>query len=305
MTTRTLACALCGGALEPSARSDSRLDLLECGQCGHVMSRAAAGPDGDEAALQQPHFGDAFADADDWWTRALDRANGRRVSRWLAPRVPPSGRVLEIGPGRGAVLSALVAAGYRVQGLELSPVVARRAAAVSGVPVVVSTLEQHARAVAGEAYDAVVGRHVLEHMKEPAASLAAIRRLLRPGGIVHLAVPNIGAPEAALPGWTGYQPYHLHYFKPATLAGLLRRHGFAVLVCRTREPFSGWTNAVVNSLRRSAGAGTPPARPRRSLVGAYNTARAAIGAVTWPVRLVQQWSGYGEEIEILARRAAP
>jgi SAM-dependent methyltransferase len=302
VTTRTLACALCGGGLEPSARSREWLTLLECVECGHVVSSDALAPDVDGEALQQPHFGDAFADADDWWTRAVDRANGRRLCRVLAPHLPPAARVLEIGPGRGAVLAVLAAAGYRVQGLELSRAAARRAAERSGAPIVVGTLEQHGRDWPGAAYDAVVGRHVFEHMKEPAAALAAIRALLRARGIVYFAVPNIGAPEAVLPGWTGYQPYHLHYFKPSTLEGLFRRHGFVVLVCRTREPFSGWTNAVVNSLRRSAGGYAATARRRRALVLAYNTARIAIGAVTWPVRLVQQWSGYGEEIEIVARR---
>jgi SAM-dependent methyltransferase len=202
------------------------------------------------------------------------------------------------------VLSALTAAGFRAQGLELSPAAARRASALSGASVSVGSLEQHGRERSEGTYDAIVGRHVFEHMREPGAALQAMRALLRPGGLVYLAVPNIGAPEAALPGWTGYQPYHLHYFRPVTLEGLLRRHGFAVLVCRTREPFSGWTNAVVNSLRRPAGGGAP-AGPGGALRTAYNAARVVVGVATWPARLLQQWSGHGEEIEILARRDDP
>jgi SAM-dependent methyltransferase len=305
MTTGTVACVLCGGALGPAGRPGARVSLLACAGCGHVVSRDAVAPDGDEQALQQPHFGDAFAEADDWWTRAIDVANGRRLRRVLASHLPPAARVLEVGPGRGAVLSALAAGGYRAEGLELSPAAARRAAARSGAPVAVGRLEPHAADEREGAYDAVVGRHVFEHMKAPAAALAAMRRLLRPRGLLYLAVPNIGAPEAALPGWTGYQPYHLHYFTPATLATLVRRHGFAVVVCRTREPFSGWTNAVVNSLRSPAPAGPGPGRPGGALVAAYHAARLAIGASTWPLRLLQQWSGYGEEIELVARRTDP
>jgi SAM-dependent methyltransferase len=303
MTRRVLACALCGGGLARSGSASARLDLLECAGCGHVVSRDAVEPAIDAARLQLAHFGDAFADADDRWTRAVDRLNARCVRRVLAPHLAPAARVLEIGPGRGAVLAALSAAGLRPQGLELSPAAARRAAALSGAPVSVGSLEQHAGERADAAYDAIVGRHVFEHMREPVAALRAMRALLRPGGLVYLAVPNLGALEAALPGWTGYQPYHLHYFRPATLEGLLRREGFAVLRCRTREPFSGWTNAVVNSLRPAGGAATAGARgPLRT---AYNAARLLVGAATWPARLLQQWSGRGEEIEILARRADP
>jgi SAM-dependent methyltransferase len=300
MTTRLLPCALCSGGLRPSTGTRARFDLLECGACGHVVSSEAVAPGTGGEDVQERHFGDAFADADDWWTRAVDRANARRVRRVLAPYLPPGARVLEIGPGRGALLSALTAGGCRAQGLELSPAAARRAAARSGAPVAVGTLERHGHDAA--VYDAIVGRHVFEHVKDPIATLASFHGLLRAGGIVYLAVPNIGAPEAALPGWTGYQPYHLHYFNPVTLAGLFRRHGFAVLVCRTREPFSGWTNAVVNTLRGGAAGDAAPAPSRSPLRLAYNAARAALGVVTWPARLAQQWSGHGEEIELVARR---
>src|SRR2546429_4505070 len=47
--------------------------------------------------------------------------------------------------------------------------------------------------------------------------------------------PNIGAPESALPGWTGYQPYHLHYFTPARLRALFERSGFHVVSVRRSE----------------------------------------------------------------------
>jgi 2-polyprenyl-3-methyl-5-hydroxy-6-metoxy-1,4-benzoquinol methylase len=303
MTTSVLACALCGGGVARSESASARLDLLECARCGHVVSREAVEPTIDAARLQLDHFGDAFAGAADRWTRTVDRLNARRVRRVLTPHLAPAARVLEIGPGRGAVLAALAAAGFRPLGLELSPAAARQAAALSGAPVSVGSLEQHGRERPETAYDAIVGRHVLEHMREPAAALRELRGLLRPGGLVYLAVPNIGALEAALPGWSGYQPYHLHYFRPATLEGLLRREGFAVLRCRTREPFSGWTNAVVNSLRPSGG--TAAAGARGALRTAYNAARLVVGVATWPARLLQQWSGRGEEIEILARRAEP
>jgi 2-polyprenyl-3-methyl-5-hydroxy-6-metoxy-1,4-benzoquinol methylase len=263
-----------------------------------VVSSDAVVPGLDGDALQRRHFGDAFAEADDWFTRAVDRLNARRVRRVLRTHLAPGSRVLEIGPGRGGVLATLAAAGFRVEGLELSEAAARRAAAASGVPVRVGSLREHARG--GGVYDAVVARHVVEHLYDPGAGLQAIRALVRVGGVVYLAVPNVGAPQASLPGWTGYQPYHLHYFRPATLVALLARRGFHVVARRTREPFSGWTNAVVNSLRGPASPAA--ARPRGARMLAYDAARVAIGAATWPLRLAQQWSGHGEELEVLARR---
>ena len=85
---------------------------------------------------------------------------------------------------------------------------------------------------------------------------------------------------------------------------LVERAGFTVLTLRTREPFSGWFNAVVNSVRGvgPGAAADGAARPRPGVVGAYHVARLLAGGVAAPLRLVQAWSGRGEEIEILVRK---
>ena len=67
---------------------------------------------------------------------------------------------------------------------------------------------------------------------------------------------------------------------------------------------SGWVNALVNSLRARRDDGEPASagRPGRMIVGAYNVARFAVGTLLAPLRVVQAWSGRGEEIELLARK---
>src|SRR5262249_8965693 len=42
-----------------------------------------------------------------------------------------------------------------------------------------------------ESFDVVVMCHVLEHLHDPAAALAEIRRKLNPGGLLYLAVPDM------------------------------------------------------------------------------------------------------------------
>jgi SAM-dependent methyltransferase len=234
----------------------------------------------------------------------VDRANARRVRRVLQGLLPAGAAVLEIGPGHGALLAALAAARFRVEGLELSPAVAEATSRRSGVPVRVATLERHAGQAAG-GYGGIVARHVLEHMSDPRAAVDALHTLLAPGGVVYVAVPNIAAPQAALPGWTGYQPYHLHYFTPARLDRLFERAGFERLGLRTREPFSGWVNAIVNSARSTPGGAPSRGRPRGAVVTAYNVARLLAGAALTPLRLLQGWSGRGEEIELVARKGMP
>jgi SAM-dependent methyltransferase len=267
-----------------------------------VIARLALQPALEADALQREHFGDAFVAEDDWWTRAVDRTNARRVRRRLAGRLSPGGRILEIGPGRGAMLAELAESGYAAEGLELSAAVAKTVGARSGGTVRVGSIETLASTVGRETYDGVIARHVLEHISDPVRALAVIFDILRPQGVLYIAVPNVAAPEAMLSGWTGYQPYHLHYFRPATLHGLLRRAGFVVVEARTREPFSGWVNAIVNSVRGGGSSSGQSGPSLRAVAGTYNLARLAIGGALWPLRTLQARIGCGEEIEVVAQK---
>jgi SAM-dependent methyltransferase len=72
---------------------------------------------------------------------------------------------------------------------------------------------------------------VLEHLHDPAAALARVCRLLKPGGQFVLSVPDIAGFEARLfreKAYTLQVPQHLHHFTPATLARFLRQAGLRV-----------------------------------------------------------------------------
>jgi hypothetical protein len=72
--------------------------------------------------------------------------------------------------------------------------------------------------------------HVLEHLYDPAASLRRFCAALAPGGHLILEVPCATAPEALPPGWFTFE--HLHYYRPAILARLLRDAGFELVESR-------------------------------------------------------------------------
>jgi SAM-dependent methyltransferase len=245
-------------------------------------------------------FDEAFAWDGRFWNALFDRANANRVTRRIQAAVR-SGRCLEVGPGTGALLARLRTEGYDVQGLDISAHVATALAERLNIGVTVGTLDGVVDKMKDQ-FDVVVMRHVLEHMMDPAAALASVRRLLKPGGLLYVAVPNVLALEAILPGWTGYQPYHVHYFSPASLSQLLGRSGFERLTIQTREPFSGWPNAVVNTFRSKRGFDSSSRRVGSGVVyHLYNLARFLVGLAIWPLRTVQAVAGRGEELEVLAR----
>ena len=80
-------------------------------------------------------------------------------------------------------------------------------------------------------FDVVRFNHSMEHSTSPRRDLSAAFRLLRPGGIVIVSVPNIQSANYSLFGryWSGLDlPRHFYQFTPATLRKYLDAAGFAV-----------------------------------------------------------------------------
>ena len=75
-----------------------------------------------------------------------------------------------------------------------------------------------------ESLDAVVSFHVLEHVDSPAEFLRHVNRILRPGGLVHLEVPNLARwGEGGLDHF--FQFPHLFSFTETTLRNYLTAIG--------------------------------------------------------------------------------
>ena len=157
-------------------------------------------------------------------------------------------------------------------------------------------------------YDAVVMNHVLEHVNDPIEFLKDVRRRLRVGGIVHIAVPNIASWEALLSGWNSFEPYHLVYFSPFTLRLAVEQAGLNVLRIGTHDSFSGWFLALFRTLLKpknytnSKHQFTSGKSTKLSWVNhAYRSTMILSGMFTLPIRLLQGAIGRGDELVIIAQ----
>jgi len=183
------------------------------------------------------------------------------------------GRLLEIGCGSGKRLARLAELGWQVEGQEVDE--KAWAAAKSKYPFQVHLGELAALALAGDAYDAVVMNHVIEHVHEPVELLAEVRRLLKPGGVLIANTPNAMSQEHRIFGTHWYSldpPRHLHLFSPRSLSSLARRAGF-----RHHETWTSSVNAdyVAASSLKIRGMGDMKAgedrlaKERRIVAGLY------------------------------------
>jgi len=65
-----------------------------------------------------------------------------------------------------------------------------------------------------------------------------VRCLLKPGGIIHVAVRNAAYWEARLSAWASSEPYHLIYFDPRTLERTVTSAGLTSRTLTTHDSFS-------------------------------------------------------------------
>jgi 2-polyprenyl-3-methyl-5-hydroxy-6-metoxy-1,4-benzoquinol methylase len=277
---------------------------MRCAGCGLVVRADIWRPCINET-MEEAWFGDNWNPASSIWVRFLENLRDRRTFRRIR-RVRAGGSMLEIGFGSGSFLAYMRTQGWRVQGCDASKAVCERAARQLDIPAhcgEVDGLPADAR------YDLVVMNHVLEHVQDPLGTLAAIRRRMKPGARLHIAVPNIECWESGLPGWIGYQPYHLTYFSRETLCRAVRDAGLEVEAISTHEQPASWYLAVLATMlpalrgearRRMRTA--LHARRRVSFVEhAYRLSIVTAGALTWPLRRVQERFGRGDEVIVLAR----
>ena len=138
----------------------------------------------------------------------------------------PSGRLLDIGCGNGAFVRDACAWGWNAEGMDPDPdasVAGRKA----GVRITAGSLPK--TDFPDASFDAVTMSHSIEHLHDPVASLKEARRILKPGGVIWIATPNLDSAGHQIFGahWRGLEPpRHLMLFTPKSLALALTQAGF-------------------------------------------------------------------------------
>jgi SAM-dependent methyltransferase len=119
------------------------------------------------------------------------------------------GTLADIGAGTGAFLASAAQAGWSIQGVEPNEK-ARSFAAQRRIQ-----LQKELRELEGNQFDVVTLWHVLEHLPDLEADVAMLKKLVKPGGHLIIAVPNFKSFDARFykSYWAAYDvPRHLWHF---------------------------------------------------------------------------------------------
>jgi len=179
----------------------------------------------------------------------------------LIGRYVDKGRLLSVGSGDGVEIVAAQRQGWEVEAYEYDHAVSSFLADSLGVRTWVGEFAQIP--FDPERFDCVYLHHVLEHPKRPQDYLRTIHRILKPGGVLFIACPNIESPAAkwkTLLGRLGLKKkrgrhydtwHHLFYYSPRVLKRILEKYyGFEVVHVRNGlgEQMRGHSDS---SLRRA------------------------------------------------------
>ena len=191
---------------------------------------------------------------------------GRAMAGQYVRELPPGNgrRVLDVGCGNGDFLVRIRDFGWEVAGQEVDESSAAFAHAAGIDVAVADTLTMP---YAAESFDAITMNHVIEHLHDPVAVLGACLRMLRPGGTIWIATPNV---DAALHREFGRRwapldpPRHLILFSRRSLAEAVTRTGFAELRSPpVAQQALRWIAAKSQAMRMGADMDAPVALPWR------------------------------------------
>lgn len=232
LDSRGVSCPVCDGTDHIPISSHDRhfapLTNVGCKACGLIFTNPMPTDEALAGFYEQDYRREYQGEATPRPVHLL-RGEQRAIERLAALRshISPPAAILDLGAGAGEFVACLSRAGFAAKGLEPSLEFSAFARRHYGVDVAQGAWQQLSNGI-GQ-FDLVTMHHVLEHLSEPVAALKRIREILKPKGLLAIAVPNIADRRRSPQG--RWHIGHVLSFTPETLDMLAQKCGF--------EPIAG------------------------------------------------------------------
>lgn len=139
-----------------------------------------------------------------------------------------TGNLLDVGCGTGEFLKICKDAKWNVKGIE--PDELTRKKAIENYALDVQN-ESALKDLPSESFHIITMWHVLEHVPFLNDRIKELKRLIKPNGIIIIAVPNCDSLDAKIykEDWAAYDvPRHLYHFTPKDISTIFKNHGLNV-----------------------------------------------------------------------------
>jgi len=214
-----------------------------------------------------------------WWS---NRYYARLASRFSTP----GGRVLELGCGMGHLLAWLTNH-YQVFGTDINmwALAQARYNVPEGHFILVSA--DGCLAFPEAVFDVIIAKHVVEHLHHPEQTIAEMSRVMKVGGLLILATPNLNSPmrKRKKEHWIGYKDQtHINMKPPDEWLACLQRNRF-----KARKVFSDgfWDSPYIPVI---------PTPIQKLFYGLPGGLQAVLGWSIIPLRM-------GESLIVVAEKA--
>ncbi len=162
----------------------------------------------------------------------------------LAKFIEKPGNLFDFGCGNGNFLEYTKKLGWQGEGYDVDCAAMKPVADRLGTKIYCGDFIE--TDVPEASFDLVHAHHVVEHLKDPVRDIKKLHKLIKPGGYLYVAVPNINGYSSRLKfflekiglrkkniGKYYDTDHHIFYYSPKSLHHLLESNGFKVHLSMT------------------------------------------------------------------------
>ena len=235
-TNENTNCNACNAVIYDSAlsittttSSNVKIKYIRCQNCGLLSMYPLPTQTAIAELYDADYYGLGETKLLKWMEFIRSACMKRRARRVFSLAKTEAIHILDIGAGDGRFLKNMHDFGCKIYGTELECPAYNRASMIPEIHLVHCDITQ--AAFEPEKFNIITIWHVLEHMPDPAKIINHCQKLLAPGGLIIIEVPNLGSWQSHISGSNAFHldpPRHLYQFTKRSLTALLNNANFKI-----------------------------------------------------------------------------